>query len=63
MSFEKSCKFYQDSKCMIKGGCCDLDCGLTNTERDNQLYDEVDEFTKWRMEKSQDEQRLESKLS
>jgi hypothetical protein len=63
MTFGKSCKFYEDSKCILSGGCCDLDCSLANSERDNPFYDEYDEFTKWKMKKSQEEKRLESKLT
>jgi len=55
MSFEKSCKFYQDSKCILKGGCCDLNCELTNSDRSDQFYDEIDAFTKWQIEKAQQE--------
>jgi len=55
MSFEKSCKFYQDSKCILKGGCCDLNCELTNSDRSDEFYDVVDAFTKWRIEKAQQE--------
>jgi hypothetical protein len=56
MSFEKSCKFYQDSKCILNGGCCDLNCGLTDPERSNPFYDEIDTFTKWQKEKEQQEE-------
>ena len=62
MSFEKSCKFYQDSKCMLKGGCCDLNCELTNSDRGDQFYDEIDTFRKWRIEKAQKKKNSESKL-
>ena len=63
MSFEKSCKFYQDSKCILSGGCCDLSCESTNFDRSDQFYDEIDPFTKWRIEKAQKEKNSESKLS
>ncbi len=55
MSFEKSCKFYQDSKCILKGGCCDLNCELTNFDRSDQFYDEIDTFTEWRIKRTQQE--------
>ena len=51
MSFEKSCKFYQDSKCNLKGGCCDLYCELMDFGRRYQFDDEMDPFTDWRVEK------------
>ncbi len=56
MSFEKSCKFYEDSKCILNGGCCDLDCGLTDPERSNHFYDEIDTFTNWQKEKEHQEE-------
>ena len=51
MSFERSCKFYQDSKCILQGGCCDLHCELTNFDSRDQFYDEMDPFTEWQIEK------------
>jgi hypothetical protein len=45
MTFVESCIYYQDSKCILKGGCCDLDCGLTHSEKSNPFYDEIDTFT------------------
>ena len=52
MSFGKACKFYQDSKCILKGGCCDLNCELTNFGRRDQFYDEMDPFAELRIEKA-----------
>ena len=63
MSFEKSCKFYQDSKCTLKGGCCDLNCDMADSDRGNQFYDEIDTFTKWRIEREQKEENSGLKLS
>lgn len=63
MSFDKCCQFYQDSKCILKGGCCDLDCGLTFPETDYSFYDDLDEFTKWKLDQLEEQKRLESKLS
>lgn len=56
MTFVESCIYYQDSKCMLKGGCCDLNCGMTESEKGNQSYDEIDAFTKWQIEKEQQEE-------
>lgn len=55
MTFFESCIYYQDSKCALKGGCCDLNCGITDSDRGNLSYDEIDAFTKWGIEKTQQE--------
>jgi hypothetical protein len=52
MTFVESCIYYRDSKCMLKGGCCDLNCGMTESEKGNQSYDEIDAFTQWQIEKT-----------
>lgn len=62
MTFVESCIYYKDSKCMLKDSCCDLNCDVAETGRDNQFYDEIDPFTKWRNEKVQKEKNSESKL-
>jgi hypothetical protein len=63
MSFLESCIYYQDSKCVLKGGCCDLNCDMANSERDNLSYDESDPFTRWGIEKAEKEENSEPKLS
>jgi|GEM_PF-5998336 len=63
MSFIESCIYYKDSKCVLKGGCCDLNCDMADTEKGNQFYDEIDPFTKWRIERAQKEKNSESKLN
>ena len=63
MTFIESCIYYKDSKCVLKGGCCDLNCDKADTEKGNQFYDEIDQFTKWGVEKAQKEKNSESKLS
>jgi hypothetical protein len=55
MAFIESCIYYQDSKCILKGGCCDLDCGLTHSEKGSPFYDEIDTFTKWQLERTKQE--------
>ena len=62
MTFVESCIYYQDSRCVLKGGCCDLNCGMVETDKCNPFYDEIDLLTKWRMENAQKEKDLESKL-
>ena len=46
MTFIESCIYYKDSKCVLKGGCCDLNCNITDTEKGSLFYDEIDQFTK-----------------
>jgi hypothetical protein len=62
MSFEKSCKYYQDSKCILKGGCCDLNCDMADSNGGNHYYDEIDTFTKWWVEREQREENSGLKL-
>jgi len=63
MSFEKSCKYFQDSKCTLKGGCCDLNCDIAHSsDRDNLFCDEIDTFTQWWLEKEQREENLRLKI-
>jgi len=47
MGFWKSCKFYQDSRCSLKGHYCDLNC---NQMRDEGAYfsDQSDSPSQWR---------------
>jgi len=63
MTFLESCIYYQDSKCTLKGSCCDLNCGMTESEKDNLTYDENDPFAKWGTEKAQKEKNSEPTLS
>ncbi len=42
MSLEKSCKFFQDSKCILEGGYCDLDCSRLMSDEDFRFYDKID---------------------
>ena len=50
MSLEKSCKFYQDSKCILEGGYCDLDCNRLMSDEDFRFYDKIDALTHWQTE-------------
>ena len=59
MALIESCIFYEDSKCILKGGCCDLDCNLPKNDISTQFYDEIDSFTEWQIEKKQEEERKE----
>lgn len=51
MSMIESCIFYEDSKCLLKGGCCDLDCNLPKNGSNPHFYDEIDSLTEWQNEK------------
>jgi hypothetical protein len=62
MTFLESCIYYQDSKCTLKGGCCDLNCGMAESDRGNLTYDESDPFVKWQIEKVQKEKNSEPTL-
>lgn len=50
MSLEKSCKFYQDSKCILEGGYCDLDCNRLMSDEDFRFYEKIDALTQWKIE-------------
>jgi len=61
MTLEKSCKFYENAICILKGGCCDLNCDQTANDKKIQFYDEIDTLTQWWTEKVKKELiRLES---
>jgi hypothetical protein len=62
MTLIESCIYYKDSKCVLKDSCCDLNCDMADSEKGGQFYDEIDQFTKWRIEKAQKEKNSESKL-
>ena len=53
MSLDKSCKFYQDSKCILESGYCGLDCNRLMSDEDFRIYDKVDALTQWRIEEVQ----------
>ncbi len=57
MSLEKSCKFYQDSKCILEGGYCDLDCNHLMSDEDFRFYDKMDALTQWQIEEMENEIR------
>ena len=50
MSLEKSCKFFQDSKCILGGRYCDLDCNRLMSDEDFRFYDKMDALTQWNIE-------------
>lgn len=57
MSLEKSCKFFQDSKCILGGGYCDLDCNRLMSDEDFRFYDKMDALTQWNIEEIEKEIR------
>jgi len=56
MALVESCIFYEDSRCMLKGSCCDLDCSLSKNGNGAQSYDEIDTFTEWEIERAKREE-------
>jgi len=48
----ESCIFDQDSRCLLKGGCCDLNCNPAQDENGAQCQDEIDTLIEWRAEKA-----------
>jgi hypothetical protein len=57
MDFEKICKFYHDSKCILEGGYCDLDCNRLMSDEDFRFYDKIDPLTQWQIEEIEKEIR------
>jgi hypothetical protein len=55
MNFGKSCKFYENSRCILLGNYCDLSCNRFVSDEDSQFYDKIDVFTRWRMEEVEKE--------
>lgn len=55
MDLEKICKFYQDSKCILEGGYCDLDCNRLMSDEEFRFYDKMDALTQWRIEEVEKE--------
>jgi hypothetical protein len=52
MAPAESCIFDQDSRCLLKGGCCDLNCNPAQDENGAQCHDEIDTLIEWRTEKA-----------
>ena len=52
MAFPKSCIFYEDSKCLLKGGACDQHCEITQNAKDSESSDEIDKLIEWRIGKT-----------
>ncbi len=50
MTYGKPCKFYENSRCTIKGKYCDLNCDQFFNDEDSKFYDRVDPFAQWRIE-------------
>ncbi len=55
MSFERSCKFYENSRCILGGNFCDLNCEQLFNDDDFKFYDKIDSLTQWRMEEAERE--------
>jgi hypothetical protein len=53
MTSPESCIFYQDSKCLFKGGSCDLKCNPVQNASETQT-DEIDKLIEWRAKNKPD---------
>ena len=47
MISQKVCKYYSNSKCLLEGGYCDLNCDRIKSNEDSELYNT---FPRWRLE-------------
>jgi hypothetical protein len=47
MTSSKLCKYYLDSKCMLEGGYCDLNCNRPSGHEDSEFYDGIDTLNQW----------------
>jgi hypothetical protein len=47
-----SCIFDQNSKCLLKGGCCDHNCNSPQDANGSPCNDEIDTLIEWRKEKA-----------
>jgi len=56
VGFDKTCKFYKDSRCIIEGGYCDLDCNRLMSDEEFRFYDKIDALTQWQIEEVEKEQ-------
>ena len=50
MTIRRSCKFYENSRCMLGGKYCDLNCDQLFKDEDFQSYDDINTLTQWRLE-------------
>ena len=50
MSFEKGCKYYLDSRCVLEGGYCDLNCNRLSDHQDSEFCNEVDTLNQSQIE-------------
>ncbi len=57
MTLRTPCKFYEDSKCILKGRYCDLNCNRLFNDEDFDSYDKTDSLNKWRMKEGEKEMK------
>jgi hypothetical protein len=50
MTSEKLWKYYLDSKCILEGGYCDLNCNRLSGHDDSEFNDKIDTLNQWRNE-------------
>ncbi len=63
MTLEKSCKYYLDSRCILGGGYCDLNCNQLLSDEELRLFDKTDIFTRQWMEEERETEELRKKLT
>jgi hypothetical protein len=63
MALEKSCKYYLNSRCILGGGYCDLNCNQALSDGDSKPYDKIDILTQWRMEEEMEIRDSRKKLT
>lgn len=57
MSSEKSCKFYDHSKCLLNNNFCDLDCSQFSSGRDFGIGEAKGKIDQWSNEELDKELR------
>ena len=50
MTIGRPCKFYENSRCVLGGKYCDLNCDQLFRDEDFQFYDEINTLSQWRLE-------------
>ncbi len=63
MTLEKSCKYYLDSRCILGGGYCDLNCNQLLSDEEFRLFDKTDIFARQWMEEEREAEDSRKKLA
>lgn len=57
MSLERSCKFYDHSRCLLSNQFCDLDCSRVSSGKEFGLGEAKDKINQWSNEELEKELR------